>query len=330
MLAGSLRHRDYEIFNALAWIVRHAPALQSARAALDQVKARHPEYVERPHPDLGVSLEVGWVQPKPPMTAQALHEHIRDDAAAAITELRRYENANSTFQGPTWDDATDLLAETVRAWPEDGFTILGAQGGEHLGLVSAVIRGWAAAAVGDEMAESIMERLSLVDLAAACDDITRLLADGGQGEAAPTEWHRLQAARRLAANVWTAIPVGPPAADVDVDVDDWLGRAINHPAGRLAQFWVKAIAADWRAAGDRWSGLSLATRQQLEVMLTGGDDRIAMSEVIFASQLYFFHGADRGWCLDRVLPLLDWENPSTGPGGPGMASCPGAVGTTSS
>jgi len=305
VLAGSPRHRDYEIFNALAWIVRHAPALQSARAALDQVQAQHPEYEERPYPDLGVSLEVGWVQPKPPMTAQALHEHIRDDAAAAITELRQYENANTTFQGPTWDDATDLLAETVRAWPEDGFNILDAQGGEHLGLVNAVIHGWAEAAVHDEMAESIMERLSLVDLAAARDEITRLLAGGGQSEVAPTEWHRLEAARRLAASVWTAIPTRPPAADVD----EWLGRAINHPAGRLAQFWVKAIAADWRAAGDRWSGVSLATRQQLEMMLAGGDDRTAMSEVLFASQLYFFHGADRAWCLKNVLPLLDWENP---------------------
>jgi Domain of unknown function (DUF4020) len=44
-------------------------------------------------------------------------------------------------------------------------------------------------------------------------------------------------------------------------------------------------------------------------MLTGRDERVAMSEVIFASQLYFFHGADRAWCLDKVLPLLDWENP---------------------
>ena len=304
VLAGSPRHRDYEIFNALGWIVRHAPALQSARTALDQVKAQHPEYEERPYPDLGVSLEIGWAQPKPPMTKQALHEHIRDDVAAAITELRRYENANSAFLGPTWDDATDLLAETVRAWPEDGFTILDAEGGEHQGLISAVIRGWAAAAINDEMAESIMVRLSLVDLTAARDDVTLLLADGGRGEAAPTEWHRLQAARCLAASIWTAIPVRPPAAAAD----DWLGHAINHPAGRLAQFWVKAIAADWRAAGDRWSGLSLETRQQLEVMLTGEDERTAMSEIIFASQLYFFHGADRGWCLDRVLPLLNWEN----------------------
>ena len=34
-----------------------------------------------------------------------------------------------------------------------------------------------------------------------------------------------------------------------------------------------------------------------------------MAEVIFASQLYFFHGADQVRCLDTVLPLLNWENP---------------------
>jgi SIR2-like protein/uncharacterized protein DUF4020 len=305
VLAGSPRHRDYEIFNALSWIVRHTPGLQSAREALDQVKSQHPDYQERPYPDLGVSLEIGWVRPKPPMTAQALHDHIRAEPSAAITELLQYKSATSIFDGPTWDDATDLLVEVARAWPEDGFAILDAQGGGHPDVVNAVIRGWAASAVDDETAESIVERLTHVDLATARDEITRLLAHGGQGQAAPTEWHRLQAARRLAASVWTAIPVRPAAGDAK----EWLGRAINHPAGQLAQFWVKAIEADWRAAGDTWPGLSETTRQQLEAMLAGQDDRVAMSEVIFASQLYFFHSTDRTWCLDNVLPLLDWQNP---------------------
>jgi hypothetical protein len=50
-------------------------------------------------------------------------------------------------------------------------------------------------------------------------------------------------------------------------------------------------------------------RGQLEVLLAGGDDRVVMAEVIFAGQLRFFHGADRDWCQQRVLPLLDWADP---------------------
>jgi hypothetical protein len=35
-----------------------------------------------------------------------------------------------------------------------------------------------------------------------------------------------------------------------------------------------------------------------------------MAEVIFASRIGFFHGADEDWCLRQVMPLLDWADPT--------------------
>jgi hypothetical protein len=39
------------------------------------------------------------------------------------------------------------------------------------------------------------------------------------------------------------------------------------------------------------------------------DVRTAMAEVVFASQVLFFFGADPDWCKSYVLPLLDWADP---------------------
>ncbi len=89
----------------------------------------------------------------------------------------------------------------------------------------------------------------------------------------------------------------------------WLMEALNHPAGQLAQFWIKAVSADWKEAGDNWAGLPTEMRSTLDSMLEGSDSRTAMVETIFASQLLFFFGADREWCQNRVLPLFDWDNP---------------------
>jgi len=302
-----LEHRDYEIHNALAWIVHHAPGLQSARDALEQVKAQHPDFEEPTHPDLTHAWAVTeWARTQPPMTTEALHALIQNDAAAAIAELRRYEQVSSPFSGPTWAGAMRALAETVRDWPVDGFAVLDADGGDQPDILRAVIQGWAAGTVDDDTAASIIDRLTLVDLAAVSDDIARLLAAASQSEAAaPTEWHRIPAARHLAAMVWTTIDGSAP----DPDVDDWLGHAINHSAGQLAEFWLQAVAADWRADSESWSGVPPATREQLEVLLTGADERVAMAEVIFASRVLFFYGADRNWCLQWVLPLLDWADP---------------------
>lgn len=298
-------HRAYEQFNALAWIKRHAPELQTAREAFERVQVEHPKFAERPHPDMGSWMESGFVQPRPPMTAADLHERITANAADAIAELRRYEDVSHSFDGPSWRDALGVLVEAVRDHPADGFAVLDAAGGDNPDIVRGVISGWSAAAVDEETAEVILERLSQVDVWAVAEDLSRLLADGGRGDTNPTEWHLFAAAKRLAVDVWTAVDAEPPPADVH----DWLGRAINSAAGRLAEFWVHAIAASWRAAGDNWTGVPSETRDQLEVLLAGEDARTAMAEVVFSSQVLFFFGADRVWCEAHVLPLLEWSDP---------------------
>lgn len=127
--SANAAYRVYEQFNALAWITEHAPDLQSARDAFEQVQAENPELVEREHPDLLSTMEIGFVPPRPPMTAPDLHQRIASDAAGAVSELRAYEAVRFSADGPTWSDAAAVLAETVRDYPIDGFAVLDAAGG---------------------------------------------------------------------------------------------------------------------------------------------------------------------------------------------------------
>jgi Domain of unknown function (DUF4020)/SIR2-like domain len=300
--AGS-QHQEYEAYNALAWIARHAPGLESAREALAQAQDRHPEYAERPHPDLTGWIEVGWAQPRPPMSTAELRSLLQVDAAAAISELRRIA---STPEGPGWDEALDLISDTVRDWPSGGLAVLDASGGDKPDIISAVIRGWGGAIAEEADAQEIIAKLNHMDLSTTYRDVARLLSGTGQNESARTaKWHQVPGARFLAAKVWATIT----GTGTGQDIGDWLAQAINHPAGQLAQFWVQTVAADWRAAGDSWTGLPTAIRDQLEAMLTGSDDKTMMAQVVFASQLHFFRAADSSWCLVHVLPLLDWADP---------------------
>lgn len=296
--------RDYETFNALAWMAEHAPNVASIHQAFDRARADHTNFEVRPHPDLGSWSETGSMRPQFPMTAEALHEMIEDDADGALAELRQYESGTSPFDGPTWNDAMGVLAQAVREWPETGFAILDAADTDDTDITRAVIEGWSAAPVGEDIAASIVDRLMHIELADVAYEIARMLGNGGQSEATPTEWNRVRASANLAAEVWAAIDSAP----ADSDVEDWLARAINNPAGWLAQFWVHSIAADWRDAGEDWSGLSAATGQQLQALLAGDDDKTALVEVMLASQVHFFFAADRDWCEHWLLPVLDWTD----------------------
>ncbi|MBF6555942.1 MAG: DUF4020 domain-containing protein [Acidimicrobiales bacterium] len=296
----------YEQFKTVVWINRHAPELVSAQEALAEVRAEHPEFVEGPHIDLHMWSESGSIGPRPPMSVADLHERIAADPAAAIGELRRYEDVTFLLEGPTWNDALGVLVEAVRGNPRDGLVILDATGGDHPDVVRSVIRGWASSSVDWEVAEEILDRMAGIDLAAVIDDLSRLLYERVQGEANPTQWHRHAGARRLATQLWATME----DETADPDRDDWLDQAINTAPGRLAMFWVGAVAGDWRTAGDSWSGLSPECRAPLEEMLAGGDDRTAMAEVVLARDLLFFFLADREWAEAHVLPLFDWETPA--------------------
>jgi hypothetical protein len=106
---------------------------------------------------------------------------------------------------------------------------------------------------------------------------------------------------------WVALP----STDSPEEIDDWLGWAINRPAGQLAEFWIQAVRGDWRAAGDEWTGLSVELRASLDAMLQCGDDRAAAAEVVLGSQLHFFHAADPAWTESQLMPLFDWATPAS-------------------
>ena len=295
-----VEHREYETYDALLWMSRFAPDLQSARDALTRAMARRPGFQERPYP----ARPWRWVErtpSPPPLTADALHDLISNDAGAAVAMLQPDQDAGSLPDGPTWDQTVGTLVDAVSRNPGDGFRILDADGGEDTDILRTVIAGWAAATVDDETATSIMLRLQEANLPPVAHDLARLLA----GESRSAEWHRSPEARHLASRVWAAIDV----SQFDVDDDHWLARALSHPAGQLAHFWLNAVAADWRQAGDSWTGMSPETRTHLDGLLTGGDERTTMAEIIFAAQVLFFHLADRHWSEARVLPLLDWADP---------------------
>ena len=295
----------YQLFNVLAWIDQHRPGLDRARAALQHLQDEHPDFAPRPHPDLLSWIEVGFATPQPPMSTDELLHKLAADAAGAVGELRRFETAERPFQGPGWDDALAVLKAAVKQEPEQGFAVIEAAG-EQPDLVRAVIDGWSTARTDEPLAERILATLASLNLSDFMDGISRLLADGGQDDGHPTTWHAFDAARQLASAVWGTLPDLEQSASAGIG--DWLTHAINTTAGRLTLFWLHAAQADWRAAGEAWTGLPQGIRPDLEALLDRAGDSTACAEVVLASQVHFLFQADREWCRGHVLPLLGWQN----------------------
>lgn len=295
--------RDRSRFDLLHWLLEARPTLPGAEELLDDLEARHPEWQPDSTPGLMGLVQSGFRQPRPPMTIEELHQQIAEAPATTLAELQHYREVSFSFSGTTWEDVLGLISATVRQHPIDGVQLMAQEGGPE--VAAAVVRGWSQAEMPPETADQVLGRLLELPPAGLEYEIADLLAGRPQSEAGPTRWWRLSGARQLALRLWESIdPVEEESHD-----DDWLGRAINHPAGKLAEFWLQAVANDWQESADAWAGLPPDLTEPLEQLLSTSDIRSALAEPVVASRLRLLHGADPEWAENHVLPLFSWATP---------------------
>ncbi|MCA1701804.1 MAG: DUF4020 domain-containing protein [Actinobacteria bacterium] len=314
VLAGPEDYGEYTthaIVNLLAWLAEHAPAKGAIQSAYAAFRADHEDVEPRTHLDYLSWGESGSIGRQPPMTAETLHERLSADATAVVTELLVYRDSDSPHDGTMWHDVTSLVAATVRQWPADGFTIV-AEAARHdeneRSLVEPVIEGWAAAELTDaQAAQVLLHLLGRTDLAELRDEIARLLADRHPSSGEGSIWPSLLQARELASKLWDT--QGDGDDDEGASSEDGLTRVAWHWGSHLAEFWIQAVAADWRAAGDGWRGMDQALRVPLDCIIDANATAGDAGRSTLATRLHFLFRADQEWTGDRLLPLFDWASP---------------------
>ena len=86
---------------------------------------------------------------------------------------------------------------------------------------------------------------------------------------------------------------------------DWLSTAINHPLGRLAQFWLRSIEL-WRNGQETPpQSLSGEYLSILNGIMQDSGATGKLGRAVLASHLHFMLHVDEGWSLDNLLPLFD-------------------------
>lgn len=299
-------HRPYERFNALVWMDRARPDHPGITEALADAHAVDPSWQARADPDLTHSMEVGSVPSRPPMSVESFHEQLEADPAALLATLQETKGIRHWDGGPTWDDSLALVAGAVQADPDDGHRLLDSAPQEQ-DVTAAVIRGWSRAELEPAAAAAVIGKVAALDLTTLARDIAFMLSHGATTEGHPTDWTAIPGARQLARDLWPLIP----DEEVALGEIDWLSRAINHPGGYLAEFWLHVVQRDWRADDEGWSGLTQDHRDAFGLMLDGPAEeaRTQMVEVIFASRMHFLFAADSDWTVKHVLPIFDWSDP---------------------
>jgi hypothetical protein len=300
VVADILRHADDDKYSSrralrtLHWMSERLPSEDIERAIIALTDA---------HQDLQSllqAIESASAPTEPPLTTRdELTLHLNgEDLPSAIALLDDYAAQEPPPDVLAWDGIRSTIAAAVARSPAIGFDLLDAvHDGSPLRPMTetSVIQGWSNATVDDQVADLILRTTATLNISESTDDIARMLA-GFRGGPSKVEWARFGTSRILAKLCWDAIGAGEQEPN-----DDWLYTAVNSPAGQLAIYWIDALHQEQEMTAE------LST--QLAGMLTSGDSRADLAEVVFGLEVSFLHSLDAEWCQEHVLPLFDWEDP---------------------
>ena len=85
---------------------------------------------------------------------------------------------------------------------------------------------------------------------------------------------------------------------------DWVSRAINHPAGTLAGYWIQRIARPHRQDKEAQPWLNDRCRDSLDTIARESGVAGKLGRTILARNLPFLLYVDEAWVLQNLMPLL--------------------------
>ena len=284
-------------FTWLDWLRRSDPSCDLVGSHIDVLLQRYPNLRPRGHPDLTHFMSVG-AGPQSPWTVEEL---LSRPASEWLDDLLQFQDTDS------FDSSRDALLRAVSdaasrefAWGIALADALAESAHWDSDLWPSLLRVWSRE-LDEHKHRAVLDRLGNQELysrhtRSVVDLIYELAKNGGMPYAA----RLLPEANRLAVALWDCLDENERL----FEGDDWLIKAINHPAGRLTEFWVHSLSL-WRQGqdpkpdtlGDEYSPVFSAI---IEDKTVAGK----LAKAILAQYLGFILAVDEDWAKSHLLPLF--------------------------
>lgn len=299
----------------LSWIAEHIGNYPAARVALDRYQEEHPNLSPAEHPGYSHwSGPSGFGGSYPFPVEEVLECHTAAelnrlsepsanvDAGAAVTWAFRAPEViasaasqdlewalgilsdlvvNSDWTSHFWKDILHGISRSVGDRTEDQLT-------SSLRLVADAISEAAFAAESAELlppiAQLLMQIVSRRDLSTGV----------------------LERAEAIGAVISERFELGPDDS-VNAEPEGILDRALNHWTGRIARFWISAIAHRRRLEDSTWTQLPEVARRSLERILEAASPYSTYPQAILAAYYPLVNDMDEAWATDHIYALFTWE-----------------------
>lgn len=290
----------YSHFDWLSWLLQSKPDCEIAGAALAPIRMQYPEWCPSEHSDFTHWMgSVSWVESESPWSVEQL---LSQEPREQLDELLSFKR--NGFEGPNRGGLLTNCLEACRQNTSWAFALghtLVDQALWSSDLWPVLIQGLQESKLSAEGWQDLLTLVSNQELQSAHTyDIANLLfslvKDGGK----PFALDLLEQANSIALPVWQALENDAQ----DENITDWLGRAINHPAGVITNFWINGLSLIIRSEAGSERVMSERYRHWFTMVLQDATSKGGMGRCLLASQTAFFYGVDEAWTRQYIIPLF--------------------------
>ena len=295
----------YQQFTWFTWLSEADPACDLVRKRVEDIQEQYPEFKPREWAPFPRYYTGGFVTHTSPWSVdELLSKPVKKWVAELLSfqapdqfELERTdriglgnsveEAANRNFQ---WGiELADTLAQSG-CWDTD--------------LWPSLMRSWARQQ-GEAEQLQVLDRLLQRDLKesnirAIAETLKNLVREGNLSHGSGP----LSKANQVAAAAWESIGENEPLGAME----DWYGRAINHPAGMLTEFWMHSLSSWYNEQDPRPERISEEYLGFMHKVVTDESTAGKLGKSAIARQLRFLTAVDEEWVAEHLMPLFDSEN----------------------
>ncbi|GAT32392.1 hypothetical protein TSACC_2790 [Terrimicrobium sacchariphilum] len=304
-LLGTKNKSDehFELFDLISWLAKANPKCEIASAIDSAVRDKYPQLVPR-GPLEDDFDEIEWHTAGSGIDVEDLLSRPPSEWIDAIMAQPRTDPSDFDLDGKVYAIRSAVIRDFQ--WGLDALKYLATANIQEPPIWNQLFNGWREAKLDSNQWEKLIEAFEMLPTWQPCaDGITEVLSAGSRREEHAMPHELFEKAFALSLKVFAVLETKEPS--LEKVSKDWLGLAINHPGGKIAEFWLQYLADLKKHSSEGWIGLPVQVKALFRQVIDSPSDDGKLARVFLVSQLHYFASLDRDFNSEFFIPLLDWS-----------------------